>query len=39
MAVKYDRPGAFQLGAVNLVSYTSIDDSGTPKRLDRKIVC
>ena len=34
MAVKYDRPGAFQLGAVNLVSYTSIDDSGTPKRLD-----
>ena len=34
MTVKYDRPGAFQLGAVNLVSYTSIDDSGTPKRLD-----
>ena len=34
MPVKYDRPGAFQLGAVNLVSYTSIDDSGTPKRLD-----
>ena len=34
MPVKYDRPGAFQLGAVNLVSYTSIDESGTPKRLD-----
>ena len=32
--VNYDRPGAFELGAVNLVSYTSIDDSGTPKRLD-----
>ena len=34
MAVKYDRPGAFELGAVNLISYTSIDGSGTPKRLD-----
>ena len=34
MAVVNDRPGAFELGAVNLISYTSIDGSGTPKRLD-----
>ena len=29
-----DRPGAFELGGVNLVSYSSFDGDGTPKRLD-----
>ena len=31
--VKYDRPGAFELGDVILISYKSFDGSGTPKRL------
>ena len=34
MEAKVDRPGAFQLGGVNLVSYASFDGDGTPKRLD-----
>ena len=34
METKVDRPGAFQLGGVNLVSYASFDGDGTPKRLD-----
>ena len=29
-----DRPGAFKLGGVNLISYKSFDGDGTPKRLD-----
>ena len=29
-----DRPGAFQLSEVNLISYKSPDGSGTPARLD-----
>jgi len=29
-----DRPGAFQLSDVNLISYKSPDGSGTPARLD-----
>ena len=31
--VKYDRPGAFELGDIILISYKSFDGSGTPKRL------
>ena len=31
--IKYDRPGAFELGDVILISYKSFDGSGTPKRL------
>ena len=34
MAVVNDRPGAFELGDVILISYRSFDGSGTPKRLD-----
>ena len=34
MAVVSDRPGAFELGDVILISYRSFDGSGTPKRLD-----
>ena len=29
MEAKVDRPGAFQLGGVNLVSYASFDGDGT----------
>ena len=32
--INNDRPGAFELGDVILVSYRSYDGSGTPKRLD-----
>ena len=34
MTINVDRPGAFELGSVNLISYKSFDGSGTPKRLD-----
>ena len=34
MTLKNDRPGAFELGGVNLISYKSFDGDGTPKRLD-----
>ena len=34
MAVVNDRPGAFELGDVILISYRSFDGSGSPKRLD-----
>ena len=32
--LKNDRPGAFELGSVILLSYRSYDGAGTPKRLD-----
>ena len=32
--IKNDRPGAFELGDVNLISYRSYDSAGTPRRLD-----
>jgi hypothetical protein len=32
--INNDRPGAFELGDVILISYRSYDGSGTPKRLD-----
>ena len=32
--INNDRPGAFELGDVILVSYRSFDGSDTPKRLD-----
>jgi len=32
--IKNDRPGAFELGDVILISYRSFDGAGTPKRLD-----
>tara|TARA_B100000424_G_scaffold266452_1_gene257608 strand:- start:55 stop:1476 length:1422 start_codon:yes stop_codon:yes gene_type:complete len=34
MTVVNDRPGAFELGDVILISYRSFDGSGSPKRLD-----
>jgi hypothetical protein len=34
MPVVNDRPGAFELGGINLISYKSFDGDGTPKRLD-----
>ncbi len=34
MTDQIDRAGAFQLGGVNLISYSSFDGDGTPKRLD-----
>ena len=34
MASKIDRPGAFELSDVNLISYTSPDGSGAPSRLN-----
>ena len=34
MTDQIDRAGAFQLGNVNLISYSSFDGDGTPKRLD-----
>jgi len=34
MPVVNDRPGAFELGGVNLISYKSFDGDGVPKRLD-----
>ena len=33
MAIVNDRPGAFELGDIILISYRSFDGSGTPKRL------
>jgi hypothetical protein len=32
--INNDRPGAFELGDVNLISYRSFDGAGTPRRLD-----
>ena len=34
MTIVNDRPGAFELGDVILISYRSFDGSGSPKRLD-----
>jgi len=34
MTDQIDRAGAFKLGGVNLISYSSFDGDGTPKRLD-----
>ena len=34
MTIVNDRPGAFELGSIILISYQSFDGSGTPKRLD-----
>ena len=34
MTDQIDRAGAFSLGGVNLISYSSFDGDGTPKRLD-----
>ena len=34
MTIVNDRPGAFELGDIILISYRSFDGSGSPKRLD-----
>ena len=34
MTTQIDRAGSFELGGVNLISYSSFDGDGTPNRLD-----